>query len=89
VNDWKIKQRPEEIKRVIRGGIEANRYIRSNREGTVSFLMDWMRIHGDAAAATYEAFLPALSEDRDCPEDGIRLVVEETKKAAKGKHEVQ
>jgi ABC-type nitrate/sulfonate/bicarbonate transport system substrate-binding protein len=83
VNDWKIKQRPEQIKRLIKGGIEANRYIRANREGTVSFLIDWMRIDKDAAAATYEAFLPALNEDGNCPEEGMRLVIEETKKAAK------
>jgi ABC-type nitrate/sulfonate/bicarbonate transport system substrate-binding protein len=83
VNERKIKQRPEEIKRMIKGGIEANRYIRSNREGTVQFLMEWMRIDKDVAAATYEAFLPALSEDGNCPEDGMGLVIEEAKKAAK------
>ena len=88
MNDRKIKQRPEEIKRLIKGGIEANRYIRANREGTIQFLMDWMRIDMDAAAATYEAFLPALNEDGNCPEDGMRLVIEETKKAAKVNREV-
>ena len=88
VNERKIKQRPEEIKRVIKAGIEANRYIRSNREGTVQFLMEWMRIDKDVAAATYEAFLPALSEDGNCPEDGMRLVIEEAKKAAKVSREV-
>ena len=88
MNDRKIKQRPDEIKRVIKAGIEANRYIRSNREGTVQFLMDWMRIDKDVAAATYEAFLPALNEDGNCPEDGMRLVIEEAKKAAKVSREV-
>ncbi len=63
-NDRKIKQRPEEIKRMIKAGIEANRYIRSNREGTVNFLMDWMRIDKDVAAATYEAFLPVVKRRR-------------------------
>jgi len=66
----------------------ANRYIRSNREGTVQFLVDWMRIDKDVAVATYQAFLPALSEDGQCPEDGMRLVIEETKKAAKVSREV-
>ena len=73
VNESKIKRRPDEIKRVIKAGIEANRYIRSNREGTVQVLMDWMRIDKDVAAATYEAFLPALSEDGNCPEDGTNF----------------
>ena len=34
----KIKERPDEIKRVIKAGIKANRYIRQNREGTIQFL---------------------------------------------------
>jgi NitT/TauT family transport system substrate-binding protein len=88
VNERKIKQKPEEIKRMIKAGIEANRYIRSNREGAVQFLMEWMRIDRNVAAATYEAFLPTLSEDGNCPEDGMRLVIEEAKKAAKISREV-
>ena len=31
----KIHDKPDEIKRVIRAGIKANRYIRANRDGTV------------------------------------------------------
>jgi hypothetical protein len=73
---------------MITAGIEANRYIRSNPEVTVQFLMEWMRIEKDAAVATHEAFLPALSEDGNCPEDGMHLVIEETKKAAKINREV-
>ena len=87
-NDRKIKQRPEEIKRIIKAGILANRYIRSNREGTVQFLMDWMRIDKDVAVATYEGLLPAFNEDGALPEDGMRLVIEETKTAAKLSREV-
>jgi NitT/TauT family transport system substrate-binding protein len=87
-NDRKIKQRPEEVKRVIKAGILANRYIHSNREGTVQFLMDWMRIDKDVAAATYESLLPGFNEDGALPEDGMRLVIEETKKAAKVRREV-
>ena len=88
VNESRIKQRPDEIKRMIKAGIEANHYIRSNREGTVQVLMEWMRIDKDVATATYEAFLPALSEDGDCPEDGMRLVIDEAKKAAKVNRDV-
>jgi ABC-type nitrate/sulfonate/bicarbonate transport system substrate-binding protein len=86
--DRKIKQRPEEILRVIKAGILANRYIRSHREGTVQFLMEWMRIDKDVAAATYESLLPAFNEDGALPEDGMRLVIQETKKAAKVSREL-
>jgi ABC-type nitrate/sulfonate/bicarbonate transport system substrate-binding protein len=88
VSDRKIKERPDEIKRIIKAGIEANRYIRSNHEGTVQFLMEWLRIDKDVAAATYEAMLPAFNDDGNCPEDGIRLVIDGAKKAAKVSREV-
>ena len=87
-HERKIKQRQDEIKRMIKAGIEANRYIRQNREGTVNFLMDWMRLDRDVAAATYEAFLPALNDDGNCPEDGMHLVIDEAKKAAKVSREI-
>jgi ABC-type nitrate/sulfonate/bicarbonate transport system substrate-binding protein len=87
-NDRKIKEGREEIKRIIKAGIEANRYIRSNREGTVQFLMEWMRTEKDVAVATYEALLPAFNDDGNCPEDGMRSVIDGAKKAAKVQREV-
>jgi len=81
-NDKKIKEQGDETKRVIRAGIKANRYIRSDREGTVQFLMEWMRIDREVAEATYEAFSHAFSSDGNLPEDGMRIVIDEAKKAA-------
>lgn len=88
VNDRKIKESPEEIKRIIKASIEANRFIRSNRDGTVQFLMEWLGIEKDVAAAIYEALLPALNDDGNCPEDGMRLVINGAKNAAKVSREV-
>ena len=88
VNDRKMKESREEIKRIIKAGIEANRYIRSNREGTIQFLMEWMRTDKDVALATYEAMLPAFNDDGNCPEDGMRLVIDGAKNAAKVSRDV-
>src|SRR5262249_50559283 len=40
----KIKERPDEIKRVIKAAIKGARYILQNREGTIQFLMQWQKI---------------------------------------------
>jgi ABC-type nitrate/sulfonate/bicarbonate transport system substrate-binding protein len=88
VNDRKMKESREEIKRIIKVGIEANRYILSKREGTIQFLMEWMRIDKDVAVATYEALLPAFNDDGNCPEDGMRLVIDRAKNAAKVSRDV-
>jgi ABC-type nitrate/sulfonate/bicarbonate transport system substrate-binding protein len=38
----KIHEKPDEIKRVIKAGIKANRYVRGNRDGTIQFIMEWL-----------------------------------------------
>ena len=79
----KIKEHPDEIKRVIKAGIKANRYIRSEREETIQFLMEWQKINKETAAATYDSVRNTYSEDGTLTEDGLRLVIEEAKKATK------
>ena len=44
-----IKENPDRLKRVIRAGIKANRYILQNREGTIQVMMQWMRVDRDTA----------------------------------------
>jgi ABC-type nitrate/sulfonate/bicarbonate transport system substrate-binding protein len=84
----KIKERPDETKRLIRAGIKANRYIRTEREGTIQFLVDWMKIDRELATATYDALAKSFSEDGSVPENGLRFVIEENKKIAKASREV-
>jgi len=76
----KIKERREEVKRVIKAGIKASRYIRENREGTIQFLIQRQKIDRELAAATYDGVSKAFNEDGSLPEGGLRLVIEETKK---------
>ena len=83
----KIKEKPDEVKRVIEAGIKANRYIRTEREGTIQFLMEWQKIDREVATATYESVATAYNEDGSIREDGLRVVIEEAKKSAKVNHE--
>ena len=79
----KIKEKPEEIKRVIKGGIKANQYIRQNREGTIQLMMEWMKTDAEMTAATYESVLKLFNDDGSVPEKGLLLVIDELKKLAK------
>lgn len=79
----KIKERPDEVKRAIKAGIKANRYIRTNRDGTIQFLMEWQKIDREIATATYESVWKVFNDDDSLPENGLRLLIEEEKKAAK------
>lgn len=84
----KIKERPDEVKRVIQAGIKANKYIRAEREGTIQFLMAWQKVDREVADATYVSVANAYNDDGTVPEDGLRVVIEEAKKNAKLNHEV-
>jgi hypothetical protein len=51
-------------------------------------MMEWMKIDKEMATATYESALKAFNDDGSVPEDGFRLLIEETKKQAKVNREV-
>ena len=84
----KIKEKPEEVKRVIKAGIKANRYIPQNRAGTIQVIADWLKIDQEMATATYDSVSKAFNDDGSVPEDGLRLVIEEAKRTAKINREV-
>jgi NitT/TauT family transport system substrate-binding protein len=82
-NTKKIREKPDEIKRVIKAGLKASRYIQQNREGTIQFLTEWQKVNNELATATYESVVKSFSEDGNIPVDGLRLIIEEGKKSAK------
>jgi NitT/TauT family transport system substrate-binding protein len=84
----KIKERPDEVKRVIKAGIKANRYIHQNREGTIPVMTAFLKIDKEIAAATYESVVKAYNDDGGVPENGLRLVIEEAKRVGKVEREV-
>ena len=84
----KIKENPDQLKRVIKAGIKANRYLHQNREGTIQAMMRWMKIDQDTATATYDGCAKSFNEDGSVPETGLRLAIDEAKKAANISREV-
>jgi ABC-type nitrate/sulfonate/bicarbonate transport system substrate-binding protein len=84
----KIKEKPDEVKRVIKAGIKANRYISQNRAGTIHVIADWLKIDQEMATATYNSVSKAFNDDGSMPEDGLRLVIEEAKRTAKVNREI-
>lgn len=88
VNVRKIQERPDEVKRVIRAMIKANRFIRENREGAIQVLVDWGRVVPEHAAASYDSTVKVFNLDGSMPEDGLRAVIERAKKELKISREV-
>jgi len=84
----KIKEKPDEIKRVIKAGIKANRYIRQNREGTIESMTEWTKADKEMATAGYESVLKLFNDDGSVPEKGLILVIEDLKKLGKVEREI-
>jgi ABC-type nitrate/sulfonate/bicarbonate transport system substrate-binding protein len=79
----KLKEKPDEIKRMLKAMIRTNRYIRQNRDGTIKTMMEWMKVDRDGAAATYDSTVRVFSEDGIIPEAGLKLVVDQGREAMK------
>jgi len=84
----KIQEKPDETKRVIKAGIKANRYIRGNRDGTIQFIMEWLKVNRDVATATYEGVVKVYNEDPSVCEKGLRVMIEERKTTLKVNRDV-
>jgi len=84
----KIREKPDEVKRVIRAGIKANRYMRANRDGTIPVLMNTYRIDKEVASAAYDSFIKGFNNDGSMPEDGFRRLLDDTKRVMKLDREV-
>jgi ABC-type nitrate/sulfonate/bicarbonate transport system substrate-binding protein len=83
-----LRERPDQIKRMIRAGIKANQYIRTDREGSIKFFSEWQRASAEIAAATYDSVWRVYSADGNIPMDGLNLVVQDTKELIEAKRDV-
>ena len=78
----------ETFRACYRVGIKANCYIRANRDGTIQFLMEWLKLNREAANATYYGVVKVYDDDINICEKGLRLVIDETKKTVKSSREM-
>jgi NitT/TauT family transport system substrate-binding protein len=84
-----IKEKPQELKKVIKAMVRANRFIRENRDESIKVLMEWGRTERENAADAYDSTWQVFSVDGNLAEEGMRLVIEDAKKALKVTRPVQ
>lgn len=84
----KIKEKPDEVRRVVKASIRANRFIRDNRDESARTLMAWGKVERDSAYASYDALRNLFNADGAVPEDGLKLVIDQAKRGAKITREV-
>ena len=79
----KLKEKPDEVKSMVKALLRANRYVRQNREGTIQTMIDWIKVDRESAAATYDSTWKIFSEDGSMPESGLKLVIDQGREAMK------
>ena len=79
----KLQERNEEVVRVIRAFIKANRFVRDHRQEAINVLMEWGRTQKEDAVASYDSTWQVFSPDGAMPDDGMRLVLDDAQKALK------
>ena len=73
---------------MIRAGIKANRYMRTNRDGTIEVLMSTYRLDKETATALYSSLIKGFNEDGNLPEDGLRRLIDGVKSVIKVDREI-
>lgn len=83
-----LKEKPEEVKKVVKALVRANRFIREDKEGAVRVLMEWGKVEREHAVASYDSAWKVFSPDGNIPQEGLRMVVEQAKAELKLTREI-
>jgi ABC-type nitrate/sulfonate/bicarbonate transport system substrate-binding protein len=84
----KLKENPQQIKRVLRAGLRGLRYVQDNKAGTVDVLQSWYRIEHEVALSTYDLARKSFSTNAEVSEKGILLSMEFARTSGKFDKEV-
>ena len=77
VTDKKIQQSPDQAKRVIKGTIEALRFIQTNKKESIDILAAYSRSDRETAVGMFEAYFPAYSRDGTMTDETLQAAVDD------------
>jgi ABC-type nitrate/sulfonate/bicarbonate transport system substrate-binding protein len=72
----KVKENPEQVRRMLRGSMKGLRYVLENKNGTVDVIESWLKLDRKIAAATYDLALKSYSRNGEVDDRGVLLTAE-------------
>jgi NitT/TauT family transport system substrate-binding protein len=72
----KIKENPEEVKKLLRALYEGLRFVRTNRKDTIDIFSRWLRMDASIASQTYDLAVKMLSTDGLMSDESILAAME-------------
>lgn len=76
VTDKKLKQSPDQVKRMLKGSIEALKFIREHQEESVAIASRWLKMDAAITRAALENYLPCYSPDGSLPDQGLKDLIQ-------------
>ena len=76
ITDRIIKEKRDQVKRVVRASVRALLFMRKNRDASVRIMMDWLALNRDVAEKSYDMALDSFSEDGNPTRKGVMTSVE-------------
>lgn len=83
VTDKKIQQHPDQAKRMIKGTIEALRFIQEHKAESIEILADYSRADQETAKGMFESYFPAYSVDGTMTHEALQAAVDDALARAK------
>ncbi len=76
VTTGKLKSDRAQVKRVLKAQVEAQRFIKRDKEATLQVMMSWLGLDRVVADRAYELYIPALTQEATVEREGNRRVIE-------------
>lgn len=86
--EQRIKERPQEVKKVVRSLYRGLRYAKDNPEGTIGVIQKEWKVDGEIARESYRAIIKALNEDGIIGEKQLKIHFDLIRKSDKNIGEI-
>jgi NitT/TauT family transport system substrate-binding protein len=72
----KIKENPDQVRRLLRATLKGLRYVWEDKAGTVDVIENWLKLDKKVASLTYDLALKSYSRNGEVDDRGIQLTVD-------------
>ncbi|HSK30526.1 MAG TPA: ABC transporter substrate-binding protein, partial [Candidatus Limnocylindria bacterium] len=74
--DRRLKQSPDQVKRTIKGTIEALKFIQEHQDESIAIAAKWLKLDLATTRAAFENYLPCYSPDGNLTDQALRDLIQ-------------
>lgn len=77
VTDQRLKEQRDQAKRMLKAHIEAQRFIKREKEAAIDVMMRWLGLERAVARRSYDLYIPGLAQEATVEREGSRRLLEQ------------